>query len=656
MSTKTFLSGYDPFKNIPLSLVDVLKTYDLTIQKGLLDRYNIKSKIIPILGQKQNNDLSISTLYYTITAAKCVIDDPSSVYTPIINTEIMKELFSTAIQYVSPGVAAEVITKLIDLVSEYMKMIDSRTAKKEKTTFAIVCKDAFFDIIVYLRSELPAALGYAVASRSDCDPVEVGNTFISSVSDLNVGKNEDLRQTAFVDLFNKSNLVIVGDIGKAVGKAITAVHDKTVKNDVLQGASAVSKEVYEQVVSYLIEVRSITNNVSGAIDLCRKTNYDLECDLFKNITSSEDCVPDITGKWFGWSDDSIIGKSDDSTELSTNVSNILSKNHITGKNIQYVLGAVVLEKDPAKRKMIVEKLRDNICETIRWEATKENYVDIPAVYFVDRTHQILETLVANTRYDSIVRESMNIINEGIKKTIEEEAIPCTFNSCPSPLNLAPFPVGVRASQMMFNNIYRADTDEEMDKAMMEFARCFGDVDEPVVESNAVSKGARDASRKVQKGTAKAIRNVGGTAHEVKQAAKNAVDPMEKYVGQMVEKLKKADADERREVIIKGGVVPKVLRWIKRSIPLIAGAAAGTVVPAAAIVSGIAFLGFIASDKYLDARERRKILREIEDEIEIVNEKIDDSRGDNNKQKKYELIRIRNKLKRTQDRILYNLKE
>ena len=38
-----------------------------------------------------------------------------------------------------------------------------------------------------------------------------------------------------------------------------------------------------------------------------------------------------------------------------------------------------------------------------------------------------------------------------------------------------------------------------------------------------------------------------------------------------------------------------------------------------------------------------------------NEKIDDSRGDDNKQKKYELMRIRNQLQRTSDKIRHNLK-
>ena len=128
--------------------------------------------------------------------------------------------------------------------------------------------------------------------------------------------------------------------------------------------------------------------------------------------------------------------------------------------------------------------------------------------------------------------------------------------------------------------------------------------------------------------------------ELKKAGKEAIDPMEKFVKDTMKKIKDADENERRNIIIQGGVVPKVTRWLKRSILLIAGSAVGAVCSPIAIVTCITFLGWIASDK---------------DEIQIVNEKIDDSRGDENKQKKYELMRIRNKLSRTQDKIRLGLK-
>ena len=160
---------------------------------------------------------------------------------------------------------------------------------------------------------------------------------------------------------------------------------------------------------------------------------------------------------------------------------------------------------------------------------------------------------------------------------------------------------------------------------------------------AARQKARSITRKISK-----------TAKSVKTNVKKATDPMTKFIDNTMAKAKKADSEERRNIILKGGVVPKVTRWLKRAIPISVGLIAGQAIPVAAVISAIAFLGWLASDKALDHREKAKILKELDDEIEMVNEKIEDARGDSNKQKKYELMRIRNKLTRTRDNVKLNL--
>ena len=150
------------------------------------------------------------------------------------------------------------------------------------------------------------------------------------------------------------------------------------------------------------------------------------------------------------------------------------------------------------------------------------------------------------------------------------------------------------------------------------------------------------------------RRISKTAKSVKTNVKKATDPMAKFIDNTMAKAEKADSEERRNIILKGGVVPKVTRWLKRAIPISVGLIAGQAIPVAAVISAIAFLGWLASDKALDHREKAKILKELDDEIEMVNEKIEDARGDSNKQKKYELMRIRNKLTRTRDNVKLNL--
>ena len=793
--TNSFLR-LSSFMKEPLTINEIMSIYNLSTQKTMMDKFTIETKILPILIQKSDARLSVSTVFYMVDSADMVVNDAVKAYYPIIDNDIILKVCKEALAHFPVCDASDLFRGIIDHTKYIIERVNTSSGShKELASFKIkfgMFKDEMLrtlnNIQTYFYNNLQTAVGHAVCnscSRTD-SPICVGNACILSLNKgIDLNANDDLRQIAFMDVFNNDGMKFVDDISSAVGNTISSISNKSNFNGIIEGAAVVNADIYEQVMNYLVEVKCIASNLKETKTLYENTNYDLECDLYKDITS-EDCVADVNLSKFGWTDADIItkGSDKDCKDISPDdkVKNILSKPQISGKNVQYVLGSLAVENDKEKRKAIVERLKDSVCETLYWEMTEENYSDLPVVHFMKRTGQVLESLTKNTEYSNRVSEAVSVINEAITNIVEEEGVPCTFNPCPSPLNLAPFPVGARATQLMFDNIYSAQTDEDMDKAMMELSKYFGnseyveegkysftfrnmgkicanmlvdaqhtgkfelihdrllkmvdscksvdeieyfqkdisiamslkkfrdrikqlengdtsgmdsktikylearmkkglssksiddhlkwidtvlkpalskkkkELKEAVTESNAISKGARAASRKVQNSTEKNIRKVGGTAHEVKQAVKNAVDPMERYITQTMAKIKKADTDERREILIKGGVMPKVLRWIKRSIPLIAGGAIGTVIPVAAVLTGISFLGFIASDKILDQKEKRKILRELEDEIQICNEKIDDSRGDENKQKKYELIRIRNNLKRTQDRILYNLKE
>lgn len=252
----------------------------------------------------------------------------------------------------------------------------------------------------------------------------------------------------------------------------------------------------------------------------------------------------------------------------------------------------------------------------------------------------------------------------IESTIEEVKED-GFN--PDPFNigaLTPLPVASRRVEQSLCDLYEAETDDEITEALLNFARIGNIINESyyvsvlddcemVIESKA-AKVARKAETKANKKFAKVAMK--DRVNTVKQAVKRTVDPMEKFVVQKFNTLKEKDANERRKVILTGGTLPKVLRWVKRSIPIFIEAGIGTVIPAASILAGITLIGYVATDKYLDRKERAKIMRELDDEIMICNEKIDDSRGDDNKQKKYELMRIRNNLQRTRDKIHYGLKD
>ena len=61
---------------------------------------------------------------------------------------------------------------------------------------------------------------------------------------------------------------------------------------------------------------------------------------------------------------------------------------------------------------------------------------------------------------------------------------------------------------------------------------------------------------------------------------------------------------------------------------------------------------VALGKFVTDRERRKIIADLESEIEIIDEKISDARGDENKEAKYALMRTKNNLQNTIKKIKY----
>lgn len=371
---------------------------------------------------------------------------------------------------------------------------------------------------------------------------------------------------------------------------------------------------------------------------------------------------------------------DDGTEAFMIFENILKEPFLSGDGLLHGIECVVT--DAANRNTILEFLA-KYKETAKYEFTHENYSDIPllkatgtALRFVsNRCSGNTEIMEAVSYLDQMLG---GIIDEAYLEVTEDAAqggapVVCVNPSTsetgftPDPYNigaLTPFPVASRKVGSLICDIANAETDEELTETMLNFGRVStiisehytvegNDIEGYVFMESKAGKVARRASDKAhQKFSKSAVKD---KTAGVGEAIKRTIDPMEKFIQKQYDTLKEKDANERRNVILKGGAMPKVLRWVKRGIGILVGATVGQVIPAAAIVTGVVFLGYIATDKYLDKKERAKLLRELEDEIQICNEKIDDSRGDDNKQKKYELMRIRNQLTRTSEKIRLGLK-
>ena len=378
--------------------------------------------------------------------------------------------------------------------------------------------------------------------------------------------------------------------------------------------------------------------------------------------------------------ESVTTSEEDGTDLFMTLESIVKEPMLSGEGLLH--GTVCIVTDACDKNSILEFFN---CykNTAKYEFTHENFSDIP---LLKASGVVLEFVQKRCGDNAEMLESVQTLSEAMAELIDtayeevkEEAAAGgapVVTACPSTTDtgfnpnpfsigsLTPFPVAARKVGSILSDITNAETDEELTEALLNFERVSSIINEfyevsgndtegfVIIESN-VGRAARSAETKANQAFAKAAAKdrTGG----VREAVKRTLDPMEKFIQKQYDELKEKDANERRNIILKGGVVPKVIRWIKRGIGIMVGSAVGTVIPAAAIVSGIVFIGFICTDKYLDGKERAKLLRELEDEIQIVNEKIDDSRGDDNKQNKYELMRIRNQLTRTSEKIRLGLK-
>lgn len=106
--------------------------------------------------------------------------------------------------------------------------------------------------------------------------------------------------------------------------------------------------------------------------------------------------------------------------------------------------------------------------------------------------------------------------------------------------------------------------------------------------------------------------------------------------------------ENREVVIAGNILPKASRIIKLAIT----AGVGYFINPA--ISVIVVLGYLGMSLDAQSKERRKVLEEIELELEMTNRYLKKAEDDGNLEKQRELLKIKKKLESQKARLMYNM--
>jgi len=167
----------------------------------------------------------------------------------------------------------------------------------------------------------------------------------------------------------------------------------------------------------------------------------------------------------------------------------------------------------------------------------------------------------------------------------------------------------------------------------------------IKEMNCLQEGTIDnVGRKVVHAVRSTANNIGSGSSSIKKSVNHVVDAF----NDTIDKYKKMEVNERRNRIIEGGSSFTLMKIIKY------GIAVGLVWAVSPALAAIGLLTSVALNVHADIKERKKILNDLEDELKIVDAKIEDSRNDDQKEKKYQLMRIKSKLEKDIARIKYRL--
>lgn len=139
-----------------------------------------------------------------------------------------------------------------------------------------------------------------------------------------------------------------------------------------------------------------------------------------------------------------------------------------------------------------------------------------------------------------------------------------------------------------------------------------------------------------------------TKAKISVADRIASEKIDKIADKIFGDIKSAKNEDERERIIRGSI-PKASGIVKKAL------FTGATFLVSPVLSVIGAMTNVALSKKTRIAQRKMILHELEDELRITEEKFRDAESDGDRKKKYDLMRIQNKLERDIRRIKYNIK-
>jgi len=129
--------------------------------------------------------------------------------------------------------------------------------------------------------------------------------------------------------------------------------------------------------------------------------------------------------------------------------------------------------------------------------------------------------------------------------------------------------------------------------------------------------------------------------------KNEEDKIDSQLSKAIVGLKNVTVGDSRKAIIEGKSFSPI-SLLKKALGTVAIFSYSKIGLIAVLITRYAY------KKSTSDNERRKLIMELDTEIDIINEKIDDAKGDGNKKAKYSLMRTRNELVNAQRKIKFGI--
>ena len=161
---------------------------------------------------------------------------------------------------------------------------------------------------------------------------------------------------------------------------------------------------------------------------------------------------------------------------------------------------------------------------------------------------------------------------------------------------------------------------------------------------------RDLGRHIAHTVRSGAEKVGNAVSKVSRNVKAVVGPLMDKAKNLIDSIQKDRENLDREIAITDSDFAKLRRFFKETgLPTVASYF--VLGPAWAVVTFMVSRALKSDDK----KTRDKVVHELEEELKLTREKIEDARGDGNKEAKYALMRLESKLEKQISEVKYGLR-